>query len=357
MANQAQYGFVNLQDAFDRLVTVVGVSVVEAAVQRTIAQYNATYNAFFNTFTRRTTDFQTIYRTFGSSRSQSMDADGRALPIKGFGQYTLAWPIFRGGNAWGTSWEAGLKMTVGHVNETVDRLIQGDQRWVRDHMLAALFTNVNYTFPDEEHGALTIVPLANGDAQTYLKTGGGDPAEATAQHYLAQAAAIADITNPYVTLYNLLSSYPENNGADIIAMIPTNLVATTEALATFYAPADPNLRVGSGVTVLSGTPSFTVPGTFLGRVQRVWVYEWKQLPDNYILAFAQGAAPAVALREDPLAALQGFNLVGDRDDFPWTEHQYRRKAGFGIWNRLGAAVMRIGNGAYAIPAGYTAPIA
>jgi hypothetical protein len=39
------------------------------------------------------------------------------------------------------------------------------------------------------------------------------------------------------------------------------------------------------------------------------------------------------------------------------EYRFIRYAGFGAYNRVGALSFRIGNGAYAIPTGYSTPLA
>jgi hypothetical protein len=54
--------------------------------------------------------------------------------------------------------------------------------------------------------------------------------------------------------------------------------------------------------------------------------------------------------------LRGFRRVAEREDFPYEEEIWFRRAGFGAWNRVGARVDRIGNGAYAVPTGYTIPM-
>jgi hypothetical protein len=63
------------------------------------------------------------------------------------------------------------------------------------------------------------------------------------------------------------------------------------------------------------------------------------------------------MREEPEAGLQGFKRVAQRNDHPFYEDQYLRIAGFGAYNRIAAVVYRIGNASYAIPSGFTSPMA
>lgn len=355
MANVAAYGLFNRRDVADRLITEVGVGEVFTAIDQTLAQHNAEMNAMMSLFVRRTTDFQLNYRTPATNRLQALDEIGRALPVKGGGVYQVEWPLLRAGTAWGYDYETNLKMTVQQAAEQNDLMMTGDIQWMREQMLAALFANVDWTWADVDHGSQTIHGLANGDAVTYLRTGGR--AAATATHYLGQANSIGDASgdNPYPTIASTLKQYPDNSG-EIIALIPTNLRADTEDLATFRMAPDPNVRAAASDEVLVGRLGVTVPGEIIGYADGVWIVEWPSLPDSRIIAVTSGGERPLAMREDPLPALQGFNRVGTREDFPFTEFQYRRQAGFGAWNRVGALVFEIGDATYDVPTGFAEPL-
>jgi hypothetical protein len=234
-------------------------------------------------------------------------------------------------------------------------MLEGDFRWMRDHVLAALLSPAAWTFNDPLYGDLEIQPLANGDSVTYQVTAGGDAA-ATDNHFLAQASAISDTDDPFPVIYDELREHPENTG-EILALIPTNVKTAVEGLDAFRPARDPNLQPSSTIDVLVGDLGVQVPGRIIGyHTARVWIAEWPSLPSNYLVALATGGPRPLRMREDPEPELQGFNLVARRDDHPFYESQYVRRAGFGAWNRVGALAYRIGNASYAAPAGYTAPV-
>lgn len=357
MANQVLYGFESLQSLGDRRVTEVGVGVVTDAIDATLAEHNRQMDAIISLFSRRTTDFKTRFLTSTLARLQGLDENGRARPIQAGGQYDVAFPIQVAGTAWGSTYIGRELMTVAETQARISTMLTADRRWVRDHILAALFVDGSWTFTDPEKGALTIYGPASGDSTVYQVMSGAD-GQATDDHILATANAIADVTNPYITIADELREHPENDG-EVIALIPTNLRAATEALATFYPQADPNLRSGSGVTELVGSLGAAVPGEIIGYegTSRTWIAEWRSLPSNYIVAVTSGGERPLAMREYPVASLQGFVRVAERNDHPFYEQQWQRAAGFGAWNRVGAVVMRIGNGTYAVPTGYTSPMA
>jgi hypothetical protein len=358
MANQLLYGFIQLKDLAARRVTEIGVQVVNDAINQAVAEHNRQIQAIIALFAVRTTEFKEKFNTPTAARLQPLDENGRARPIKPFGQYGVSYPLQDGGTAWGATYKAREKMTVQEANDITAALTSADVRWLRDHILAALFTNVSWTFNDPIHDALTVQGLANNDAVQYLVQAGADTG-ATDNHYLAQAAAIADATNPFPVIYQELKEHPENDG-EFVVFIPTNLKTSVTGLANFYPVQDPNIREGVGVSVLSGTlgiPLPSGPGSLLGYVDGCWIVEWKSLPDNYMVGITVGGERPLKMREDDVASLQGFRKVAERNDHPFYESQYLRTAGFGAFNRVGAVVMRIGSGSYAIPTNYTSPMA
>lgn len=355
MANQIIYGFHNLKDLAGKRVTEVGVSVVDQAIQQALTEHNRQMDAATGLFIRKTTDFKIKYKSNSKQRLQPLDDAGRARPIQVAGMYEIALPILKAGTAWGADRISRAKMTVQDANDITSDLLMADLRWNRDHIFAALFTNVTWAFPDDEHGSLTIQPLANGDTVTYQIQTGADVG-AVDTHHLAQANAIDSSNDPFPTIYTELTEHPENMG-EVVATIPTNLRSAVEALPGFYPIGDRRIRPGANQAELVGTLSVNVPGKIIGyHDSGVWISEWMSQPSSYIVAVTTEGERPIAMREHPEAELQGFKQVAIREDHPFWESQWERYAGFGAWNRVGAVVMRIGNGSYAIPSGYTSPM-
>jgi hypothetical protein len=357
MANQLLYGFVQLKDLALRRVTEIGVQVVNDAIDQAVQEHLRQIGAITEVFATPTTDFKVLFTTPTVARLQPLDDNGRARPIKTAGFYNVAYPLQQGGAAWGANYRAREKMTVQEANDLTATLLSADVRWIRDHIMAALFANASWSFPDEIHGSLTIEGLANGDSVKYLVSNGSDQG-ATDTHYLAQAAAIADAANPFPAIYAELTEHPENDG-EVVVFIPTNLKSTVQALATFYDVRDPNIQEGSGVSVLSGSLGIALPGgprSLLGYADKCWIVEWKSLPDNYMVAITTGGARPLKMREEDVDSLRGFKKVAQRDDHPFYESQWLRIAGFGAFNRVGAVVYRIGNASYAVPTNYGVPM-
>lgn len=355
MPNDPLYGFVNLQHLWDERVTAVDVAVIDSAIQQSVDEHNRQLNALLDLFVERTTEFKTKFKTATQTRNQPLDDDGRARPIQVAGQYELAFPLQESGNAWGANWISRQKMTVAEANRITATLLEGDVRWTRDHILAALFADTPWTF-DDEHGDLTIKGLANGDSDEYLIVEGGDT-PATDDHYAAQADPIDDAHDPFPAMYEDLVEHPENSG-EPIALIPTNQHSAVKNLSDFYPVSDPNIRQGSGSAELVGSLGVTVPGQVFGyHDSGVWLVHWRSMPASTIVGLMPGGDRPLRMREQPEPDLRGFIRVAERTDHPFWEAQYVRYAGFGAWNRVGAYVIRVGNATYAVPTGYDSPMA
>lgn len=365
MANTTAYGFYQAKDFFAMRAIDYGFQTITTMVEESVALYNRQLEALKAMMVEQTFDYKLRVTLPGGGFMQPIDDDGNPKPVKSGGSYDVAYPMRMYGTAWGTNRISRAKMTVADANQiTLDALAR-DMRTQERRMLAALFTNVSWTFTDDKYGALTIQPLAlTADGVTYL---GGDGTMATAQHYVAQANAISNTDDPYATLFALLDR-PASNVGDKVAFIPTNLVATTVALAKYYPAADQNIQYGSGVSVarapiekdnpITNSPLISWGDRLLGyHADGIWLVEKKSLPSSYIVSIVDGTMPVLAERIEPEAELQG--LFPEYHDIDGNHEVNRliRRNGYAVKNRVGAAIMRVGNGTYAIPTGYDTRLA
>lgn len=362
-ANVTAYGFVELKDLFSQTIQQVTARTVQTAVEESLAIHSRQVEELIAVMVQRTTEYTLRYQLPSGGSLQPLDEKGNPLVVQPSGKYDVAFPIQGAGTAWGADRVAMAMATLADVNRfTVDALDR-DADWMRRHILAALYTNVTWTYTDPQYGAQTIQPLANGDTVKYLRKNGN---LATDDHYLFQAAAIADATNPYPTIYAELDEHPSNSGP-YVAYIPTNLVATTQALTALDESPDPDVRYSANTQVLAQAqfdPNDTNYGgsmvgfgdRVIGKANGLWIVEWGALPDNYIIGHASGADDVLAMREYPNEALQGLFPEFFSPDGNLKEMRSIRYCGFGALNRVGALIYRVGTGSYAIPTGYQAPL-
>lgn len=352
-ANTIAYGFVGLSELMAQRVADGNVEQVWKAIQDSAVEWSRQSTGLLSSLVERTTKYKARIYLQGNGTLQPLDDNGSPLPVQPGSYYDVAYPIQGGGTAWGSNRVSRALMTVDEANRnTVDALAR-DADWMRRHILAALFDNATWVFSDPKNGSLTIQPLANGDTVEYLRTGGS---AAVDTHQLAQAAAISDSADPFDDIYDELMEHPSNSGP-VVTYVPTNLTASIEALTAFIPVSDPEIIKGIGSDRLAAPIDRGFGDEVLGRVDRNWIVEWRALPSNYMLAHAQGAGPVLAMREYEAPEIQGFFTERDAGDGNLQSVKMIRYAGFGVKNRVAAVVYRVGNGSYAIPPGYDAPLA
>lgn len=349
------FGFIGYEDLADERVVDGNIEYVDAGITRSVEEHNRQVAAGLAELAERTTDYTARYRLGSGGTLQPLDEWGNPLPVKDEGVYDVAFPIQGGGTAWGDNRVSRALMTVGEAQRQTLGMLRRDADWVRRHFLAALFDNTSWTFADEEKGSLTVQPLANGDTVTYVRQNG---TWATDSHYLTQAAAIADASNPFPTIRTELTEHPENGGP-YVAYVPSALTGAVKGLANFVDVTDPNVNPGIMAPALTNVPGRGFGDAVLGYVDGVWIVEWSFLPATHIIAVARGAEKKpLRMREYPAAVLQGLIQENHSPDGNLFERRFIRYAGFGAFNRVGALVFEPSNaGAYNIPAGYTTPLA
>lgn len=350
------YGFHRLADIAARRAMDVDVAVINTAISEANGNYNEMLDSLISLLVQKTTEYKTKYRGATGGRLQPLDENGRARPRKAISEYEVALPIWNAGDAWGANYLTNAKLTVQDVNDTLDQMQMRDRQWLIDQILSALFADDNFTFVDDDHGDLTVKPLANGDADLYLPSGG--TALATANHLHAQANAIADgADNPFPTIRGMLRGFRDTAG-QLVALSSTSLRASIEGLATFRERSDPNLSVAPNTQSLIANLAAMLPpnAELFGYADGVFQVEWPNIPSGFGFATSTGGERPIAMREDEVESLRGFREIGMREDIPWFEHQYHRRAGFGAWNRVGAVAYKIGAGTYDPPTGYAPPL-
>jgi hypothetical protein len=351
-----QYGYLNSYDLKDRRVSDLNIETINRDIDLFFQYHNQQMDRMIRLLATRTTEYSERFSTPANARLQPLDENGRAKPVKGVSQYSVSYPLQIGGHAWGSNYVARQRMTVEELQQELATAQIADINWVRDHIFAALFyvnsTNP-WTWPDELKGDLSVYGLANGDSVTYFKSNNG---LATDDHVLDEATFTQTLIEDVAME---LKEHPQNGNGPVIVWVPTASVATVKGFTDFIPISDGLVQYGSVTTTLRPNIPTDIPGEIFGAIEGTGAYvaEWTAVPDNYLIAMRLGGIPPLRMREDPAASLRGFNLVAERQDHPWYDRQFMRMAGFGAYNRVGAVVAITNNATYAVPTGYSSPMA
>lgn len=310
--------------------------------------------------------FKEGYALPGGGTLQEIGEFDRPGAVKSYGGWDVAYPLRNYGAQAAISRQAEAYLTIARLNRELETIRIQDINTRRREMLKALFNNTARTFYDKTPngsgvvGNLTIQPLANNDSTLYPPVAGSDT-EATANHYLASgyaASAISDTNNPYVTLRQKLEAWggtPQGYG-DVMVWINTAQVALTEDLSDFVPVEDMHIQPGDDQAQVIGLPEgMGFPGRIVGRTNGVWVLEWKWIPANYLLSVdpSVGAPLKERVHPESTGLPRGLSLIAEEERYPIRTRVYENAFGFGVGNRLAAAVMELTTDpAYDIPALY-----
>jgi len=353
--NQTAFGFVGLEQVFNQRVTEYGAQLVWDAVQKSAEYWNTMVTALMSDMVVVTTDRLFRHYLGDEGEMEPLGQFDHPAPALVEGYYDVELAIQRSGTAWGANREANAKMTVGEVNRHTLAMFKKDAKWIRRHIWAALFTNTNQVYHDDDTniGDLSIKPLANADGVLYNLRGGTTVDDT---HHIAQANAIDDDNNAIQTIRTELVEHPTNEG-EVVVYASTALADTIEDLSNFVPVGDPELDYGDSVTTVKSAKLAAVKGfgdEVRGRTDKCWIVEWMALPAAIMFAKILGR-PVLGMREHPEAELRGLQ-VNTYDDKGLMTVEAIRRAGFGVIDRIGAVVMEIGDGTYTIPTNYTAPL-
>ena len=200
--------------------------------------------------------------------------------------------------------------------------------------------------------------MANSDGATYPPTFSSD-AEAQDNHYLASGyanTAISATNNPFVTLKaEIVEHFTEATG--VVALINSaQLAEITTDLPSFVDAAPEGVIQGQDTAVATAAAGINVPGTFVGTDTasgvRVYVNDSGRIPASYIYAQAIGVPKPLRRRVHVPANLRGFKLEAEEEHYPLFKRTFVDRFGYGVANRLSAAIMFVDAGAWANPATY-----
>src|SRR5436190_138877 len=341
MANNAlTYGFVGLEsDLYAQRINTIGIDRVFGMIADSVAEYNRVVDAMMAGWVSRTTMVQEYIELAGAGTLQPLTPDGNPLPVIPSGNYSVGYPLHGAGTGFGTNRITRPFLTGEEADRFTNDAFIKDADWRMRHLLASILDSSSWTYTDRYGdgqggskgiGNVTVQPLANGDSVTYMTRGG---AQATDNHYLFQAAGIADATNPFAAAR---AEFVEVNDPDVAYLNRNNLPAAPYAPTTILGPGD----------------------EILGKLQssNMWIVEWGRLPTNIFVTVATGAGPFVRMREIADASLQGLFTEGFDVDGNHMGQRFLRWAGFGVANRVAATATLVGAGAYTTPTLYDAPL-
>lgn len=285
---------------------------------------------------------------------QELDEWGRADASKATTSGNLGFPLRLYGST--VQWTRTYleRATVSDLAAQLDAHAAADLVNFRGLLRSVFFTNTNTSgYFDRLDSKLTYTlrALLNADGQAIPISPNGTSFDgSTHTHYLASATYTA------AALQAVIDTVVEH-GVDgrIVAYIAKADEATVRGLSGFAPYLDARLTITGASQIGNQTldtvnPDNRAIGVFGGA--EVWVKQW--VPQNYAVALDIGGSRkplGIRVRSGNLTSGPGaFNKIDEHQHHPLTAQHFGREFGIAAFGREKAAVSRMDNAAYAIPA-------
>lgn len=352
------FSALNIADSDRSYVSTQGQEAVFEATQFLAAEHSMGLAAALMLFVEEETEaHKARYYLPGGGRLERTGPKGTPGSSKAYGQWDVAFPLenFTRGQQWDDVAMAYMSMQM--FNRHLDTMFTQDKNTVRNELLTRMLDNTQRTVTDPDFGALTVEPVANGDAILYPPVVGSED-EATEDHFSEAgyiSSAISATNDPIRTIKaDLVHHFGESTGGtDIVCLINSAEERYVEAITGFTPVGDLNIGYGQDTDLAVGLPQ--VPGRMIGRHLGVWLSVWDWIPATYMVATDPNAPAPLKMRVDRAESglNTGFSLIATDRSTPLESAFWRRRAGFGAGNRLNLVVIEVANGgAYSIPTGY-----
>lgn len=359
------FGALGIADTERAFAGVEGQQLIWDETARVFERYNQDLDAALALFVGETTaNYKERYELPGGGESQDEDESSAAetASIKRSGRWDVAYPISQIGDSLSyTDVELGY-LTMGAYEAHVQTILNRSNNSTFRKVLRAFLKNTNTTFTDKVWGALTVMPLANGDSVVYPPAY-GSTAEATQNFYIGTSyaeSAISNTNNPFVLARNKLEpmyGFPQG-GSPIVALVNGSTVPYARTLAGFDEYTNRYNDPGDNITTLTGLPPLPGGMRVVGVDSEAGtvIVEWPRMPTGYVIGLHMDAPKPVKRRVDPAdtGLTPGLQLVTETAGEPYRTSRWRNRQGFGVSNRIGAVVIALnGTGTYSIPTGYS----
>lgn len=231
---------------------------------------------------------------------------------------------------------------------------EADVRAVLSALRRALYSPTNYSFVDrrvKQQPTLPVKALANADGFFIpLGPNGEEFTAGSHTHYLASA------TLTTTALDSLIDTVREHfDSGDIRLVINKAQETTVRGLTGFVAYPDP--RIVPAITATTARQTLDVNNTYNRAIGvyggcEVWVKPWAIA--GYVLAYRRmggmNGRKILAYRRPMEGGTGDLEMLFQDESYPLRADAMGREFGIGVQDRVGAAVLMVGDTTYAAPA-------
>lgn len=333
-----------------------GMANALAVVTAQLTAYNATLAASLAALTETTTARTEASPGTSNRRMQPVDEFGKVRTQKTGKAYGRGFPLERFQDATGWTEDFWARASVADMMVMTDSVQLGHTNEVRNQLAGALYNPVQrqlreYVDPAIGYQILDNVyvkPLANADGEVPSVGPSGQSFDGNHNHYLFSNgltdAAVESLSNTVGehSTGNSLVLYVNMVDASKVRALPGFVPATIAAV-------NPGANITTTTTPLDVTRT---DDKFIGYTAAgipVYIKPWAL--QNYMLCINLNGPRAIKRRVSDVALLRGLRIKGENGEVNLFARYWEDNFGFGVSNRVAAAVLYFATNASA----YVAP--
>lgn len=332
------------------VIAEIGEDVAFESIDAALKTHSELLQEALSDFVEMTTDRLRRYGGPDSMVMEELDEYGTANAQKITPGATLGFPLKFYGGALQWTRLYFQNATGAELAAQVTAMMDADVKNVHKQLKYALLNPTNSTFEDRrvDHVQLPVKALVNADGAAIPIAPDGTTFNAsTHTHYLATASLSAsDLTSVINTVIEHFLT------GKVLLLANQASEATIRGITGFYPYFD--ARLTPSIQNTNATSANLDPTNLTNRAigifgpAEVWVKPW--IPANYLVAMQVETPQKALVMRTRNAGSGDLNLLFDNEIFPLRAREYGREFGFGVWNRVAAAVLYTGGGSYVAPA-------
>ena len=322
-----------------------GIDTINKILSADLAQYNAMLVEQMAYLAEPVT---VQSRTFGTSATLDMieiDEFGRAVSKKASVGETVSFPIHVYQSVLGFTEKWMQLHTPAELIERYLQLRRGDSERLLLEVRKAIFNSSNFTQVDPFNGvSLAVKRLLNADSTNIPQFGGSTFTAASHSHYNVCSGSILDVAG----VDDVLSDVSEHGMTKGLALFVNSAdKANLSGLSKYTALSSDLMVYGNSDSTVSKLNRSDTSNRMIGlwdNQYEIWQKPAQMIPSGYVLAAATGEEEKVlGFRQLEAPSLQGLRIDAMYSNFPLIAQNAERIAGYGVWNRMGAAVVISGS--------------
>jgi len=328
----------------------LGLDVIQRSLDADMAIHNKLLNDLYVApYAVTTNDIRRRYGVGSSIRGSRADEFGSAHTQKVVTSSVVDFPL--DGIQYATGWTSAFfkQKTVADMAITQQAIQVGQTLDVLKALKEAFYLSTNYTFTDYRDTGidLSVKRLANADGAPIPNGPNGEVFDgATHTHYLAEAALDVDGANALIN--TVLEHYA---AGPIRVFINIGNEAAWRGLTGFLPLTDVRLTLPvTAATPLTRLEPFNPNNRQIGLfgAAEIWVKPWAIAGYAVCVSFAPGIDSVLAARTRDGGPIR-LETVADNVAFPLQARFMESEYGFGVWNRVAAAVLDHAHADYTDP--------